>query len=180
MKSKTDKALKAFYGARDVSRPQEVFTPRSLVQPLIDVWGSIALDPCCHTNSPLNQLATEAWYGVVTERDDKGVPKAWDGPGRTDAWVDRTYCNPPFSELKAWLAHAQQFNQLRTAMLMPARLQRSWLREFLRYKEVVALNSVKFHGYDQAFPQALLMVISGPDAGEVAVRYEILKLGDRL
>jgi hypothetical protein len=160
VKSKTDKALKAFYGTRDVSRPQEVFTPASLVQPLIDVWGAIELDPCGHFDSPVSHIARETWRGEVAVRDDKGVPKAWDGPGRTDAWTDKTYCNPPFSELKAWLAHAQQFNQLRTAILMPARLQRSWLREFLRYKEVVALNSVKFHGYDQAFPQALLMVIS--------------------
>lgn len=184
VKVKTDKALKAFYGARDSENPnrvQEVFTPVSLVQPLLNVWGEIELDPCGHRDSPVSQVAKEVWYGEVTQCNSKGVAVAWDGAGLAFQWQEKTYCNPPFSQLSQWLRHsARHPDHMDQAVLMPARLQRKWLRAYLNGRTVVALNSVKFHGYDQAFPQALLMVISGDCQEAVGRAYEDLGLGEVL
>lgn len=177
-KSKTDKALKAFYGARDVSRPQEIFTPVELLQPMYDVWGEIALDPCSHPDAPID--ACYRWYGTASKWDDKGVPVAWTGRGLLHDWSDCTYVNPPFSELRAWIDKARsETEQGRIVLLCPARLQRPWLRALIRDERwsTVALNSVKFHGYDQAFPQALLILTTDR---RLAIEYEARGLGEVL
>ncbi len=190
MKAKTDRALKAFYGTRDVARPQEVFTPEYLLQPMYEIWGGIGLDPCSHPDAPI--LAQAKWMGTPTAWRDGDpiewngkiptawaqVPCAWEGRGLIDPWTDRTYCNPPFGDLKAWLAYAR--DQVgRIAVLAPARVQRPWLRAVVRNPKwsTVALNSVTFHGYSQAFPQALLIFTTDK---RLAMEYEILGLGEML
>jgi len=172
-----NKAMKAFYGAPDAPRVQEVFTPLELVAPLISVWGGIGLDPCSHPDSPVP--AEAKWQGTVTKLR-KGVPVEWEGPGRSTPWVDRTYCNPPFSELEEWCAHAACQPHVRWALLCPARLQRKWLRRLMRGRVVIALDSVCFEGYDQAFPQALVLIVNGYQADIVAKAYERAGIGERL
>ena len=177
---KSDKALKAFYGARegDVPRLQDIFTPLSLIRPLMSVWGGVVLDPCGHRDSPLYDVIPEVWLGEPAAWADDGTPTKWSGNGMRQPWVDCTYVNPPFSELKQWLAHAaKQDPDKRIAVLMPARLQRPWLRDYLQGRTVVALNSVKFEGYKGAFPQALLLVVQGPDQTAVGEAYETAGLG---
>ena len=171
---RSNKAVKAFYGTRDSSRPQEIFTPLALVQPLLEVWGEIALDPCSHPDSPVPAL--KRWFGDADAWDANGVPTAWAGLGLIQSWADRTYVNPPFSELKRWIAHARTCEG-RFAFLTPARFQRPWLRRFVLDNTAVALNSVKFEGYDQCFPQALLVVTNDP---AVAIAYQRAGLGDVL
>ncbi len=42
------------------------------------------------------------------------------------------------------------------------------------------LDSVSFEGYDQAFPQALILIVNGYQAELVAQAYETAQLGERL
>ncbi len=169
------KAMKAFYGASDVPRSQEIFTPLELVAPLISVWGGIGLDPCSHPESPVP--AEVKWQGTVTKLR-KGVPIEWEGPGCSTPWLDRTYCNPPFNELDAWVAHAACQPMVRWALLCPHRSQRKWLRRLKRRRTVIELDSVSFEGYDQAFPQALILIVNGYQAELVGKAYEAAGLGD--
>lgn len=78
--------------------------------------------------------------------------------GLVDPWVDRTYCNPPFAELKRWLHTIQHWAKApdkRIAALAPARTHRKWYREAIGGITIVELNPLKFQGYDQAFPVPL-------------------------
>lgn len=177
-----NRALKAFYGARDEGpRAQEVFTPLSLVAPLLSVWGGITLDPCAHPNSPVSAIAGEAWCGEAVEwkTNKKGeqVPVKWRGRGLTDRWRDRTYANPPFSELEVWVDRFRS-EAGRIALLSPNRTQRRWLRAAMRESVVVALDTVTFEGFDQGFPQGLFLLVKGDGDLAVAHAYERSGLGE--
>lgn len=182
----SDRALKAFYGAKDEGpRAQEVFTPLTLIAPLREVWGGIRLDPCAHPHSPVSAIAEVAWYGEAcewTEKKGVRVPVAWTGKGLTSWWMQYTYCNPPFRDLEEWCAKARSEDGP-WALLAPARTQRRWLRETIREADAtVALNTVTFEGFDQGFPQGLLLIVrSGQVLSDLISRaYEGSGLGERL
>lgn len=66
---------------------QKWCTPLDLADDVRDLWGGIGLDPC---TEPRNHLRAECFY---TEADD----------GLILPWADRTWCNPPYSQLHQWL-----------------------------------------------------------------------------
>lgn len=174
------KAIKAFYGARahdarkntvkahisPGERPQEVFTPETVLEILYRAWGSIALDPCGHPDALVT--ADEVWTGIKV---DTGRSKpTWDGPGLRQPWRDRTYWNPPFCDLEAWIRHAL-YQPERWCGLFPARTHRTWCLEALRAGAVDGvcwLRPVTFEGYDQANPDRLVLAYRGPDVRAVA------------
>jgi hypothetical protein len=176
--------MKALYGARahdarantikaHVSpgeRPQEIFTPPIVLELLRRAWGEIALDPCGHPDAIVS--ATETWTGIKVEtgrtRKDGSAITAWDGPGLIASWVDRTYWNPPFCDLRAWIAKAER-EPGRWAGLFPARTNRVWCRALLRRVDgILWLNPLGFVGYDQAHPDRLVLAYRGQDVRQVA------------
>lgn len=176
------KALRSFYAASDRpnarDRPQEIFTPRYLLQPLLSVWRSIALDPCAHRRSPVK--AQRCIYGR-RRRDSSQRGWRWTGRGLLEPWRDRSFSNPPFENLRWWAAKAQQEGlQHRVALLAPLRSQRAWLRPVMRSCGVLALNPVVFVGYTSGFPAALALLYWGPDVREVFDAYVLAGLGEPL
>lgn len=160
------KSLRAFYGASDRqkkkhdntvksmacpgTRPQEICTPLWLLERyVLPLWGHIELDPCACV-----QLGT-----VPAKVRYYGPPR--DAGGLVLPWLDRTYCNPPYKDLKAWLARAQDeaLRGLRIVVLAPVRTHRAWFRDALcKADRVRWLDPVKFEGYDQAFPAPLCLL----------------------
>ncbi len=161
------KPLRAFYGASDRQkrantvksmtspgeRPQSIYTPVSFIERYIP-WP-IALDPCAAHDSPVSALAEVKYYGP-----------GYDAGGLVLPWLDRTYVNPPYKDLKLWLARA--YDQAvhtggRIAVLAPVRTHRAWFRAAMHSTRVVQwLDPVKFEGYDQAFPAPLCLLWWGP------------------
>lgn len=144
--SAAPRALRSLYGYGE--RPQEILTPMSVLAPLLAEWGSIELDPCACDASIVP--AAMRYYGPPRDAGGLVLP-----------WLDRTYCNPPFKDLKAWLARAREESMrgLRIAVLAPVRTHRAWFRNALdSATRVQWLDPVKFVGYDQAFPAPLCLL----------------------
>lgn len=177
------KAMRALYGARAYDaaararattvkahrspgeRPQEICTPPPVLDVLYRAWGGIALDPCGHSDAIVG--AEEAWVGHRVDtgrrRKDGSAIMRWDGPGLRTPWRDRTYFNPPFCDLKSWIAHAQK-QPARWCGLFPARTNRSWCRALLRTVDGICwLSPLVFVGYAQAHPDRLVLVYRGWD-----------------
>lgn len=176
------KSLKSFYGARAEhepervqarkntaksmispgERPQEIFTPPEILEPLRTAWGGIALDPCGHPDAVVG--ADETWYGHQVQ---VGKRLRWAGPGTEQPWRDRTFVNPNYDDLPPWFDHAlAQYG--RWCMLIPVRPHREWWRVLATSVDAICwLNPVKFVGYSSGFPAPLCLAYRGSDAGVV-------------
>jgi len=178
------KSLKALYGARahdsraaivrahcsPGERPQEIFTPPLVRDLLRRAWGTIELDPCGHPDAIIDAETTWTGHKVDTgRRRNDGTPiERWDGPGLVTPWVDRTYYNPPFCDLGAWLAKALA-EPGRHCGLFPARTNRTWCRRYLRHVDGICwLNPLAFIGYPSAHPDRLVLAYRGPDVRVIA------------
>lgn len=180
-------ALKSLYGSGGThaatvksqigagsARVQQVHTPPEITDAVAEFFGgAVVLDPCASPEHDYGAL--ESWYGTqVPVTDRKGSPRytkggdpilKWIGPGRERPWEPGTYWNCPFVDLEEWIAHARA--QLHVTYgehvgLMPMRTHRVWFREYWdSCTRFCALNPVTFLGYDQAFPDRLMLSYHG-------------------
>lgn len=113
-------------------REQSIETPDHVWERLRRLWGEEPWDPC-----PIG------------------------GTGGLDQdWPERTYCNPPYGTLKAWLAHGAQFDEV--IWLVPMRPHRVWFRNWWVHLDVrIALNPLKFKGYKDPYPAPLMLGYRG-------------------
>lgn len=175
---------KALIGSPDTDRPQEVYTPAPIRDFLMALWGQIRLDPCAGPDSILEP--ERAYYGrqEPTGKVKKdGTPiLAWVGEGLTSPWTDCTYFNPPYARLEEWLAKAveEAKDGYEIVGLVPVRPHRRWWREAVLHNAnaVGWLNPVTFEGYDQSFPQALVLAYWGPNPSTFSYLFESQGLGD--
>lgn len=137
---------------------QTILTPDNLVHAVRDMFdGEIALDPCA---------APTAGYWIA-ETNCEG-PDHGGCNGLYVPWVDRTYVNPPYKHLKAWLAKALEgpeegdVERDRLVVLCPVRPNRDWWQVAREAADVyVELGPIKFVGYKSAFPVPLCLMIWG-------------------
>lgn len=168
MRGMTHNAVKSLYGAplagnvgkKLQQREQTVETPDWTVDAVrASLGGAIELDPCAHPDAQ-RHFAT---HNVV-------FPESC---GLTASWMDRTYFNPPFDDLRSWLQKASQEAQHGYGVigLFPCRPHRRWFFEHLKGAECVFLHyNVRFKGHKSAFPAPLVMC---------AWNCPIVYLGDR-
>lgn len=142
-------------------RKQEIFTPANILQAVYGTWDKFPIDtdPCWHPDS---LVAAEK---VITHHDGEnswGTVEVGNGCDYTK-WEGCTFINPPFKYLKDWLEQAGKRGKSETICLFPNRLHRTWQRRFLEECTVFCfLNyNVKFVGFDQAFPQSLIVSYQG-------------------
>lgn len=135
---------------KPAARKQEVLTPQCIVDVCNKMWGQIALDPC--------------WApGAITDPLRRFEYPHQDG--LKDPWSRFSFINPPYKDLKAWLAYGrtQPDEQI---WLVPVRTHRKWWRQWRdgldAYNE---LNGLKFLGYNQVFPAPLLLGYAGESPG---------------
>lgn len=148
--------LRSLYGYDE--RDQSVFTPVEILDAIRHVWPEgIAMDPCGHPDAPIQ--ADDPVYGRTGGQID----------GLEIPWPQRTYANPPFNELKAWLKKAameacrmQASGYAPDVMLLaPVRTHRVWFWDLGMVSSMAWLKPVKFHGHKQAFPAPLVMLYWG-------------------
>lgn len=147
-------------GTGSHARPQEVLTPAKItdfVRELFD--NAISLDPCAANDARETVRALERWDG---------------SPGQSGldiAWMDRTFCNPPYGTLMKWLRKARNeavpygsdddFRD-RIVVLCPVRSRSAWWREARNIARCdgayIELDRVTFIGYESSFPESLCLM----------------------
>lgn len=124
-------------------REQSILSPQCIADGLERMWGpkGVSMDPCSSTN----QLISAAY-----------IPRN----GLDVKWPARTYCNPPYGELRKWLEHGAEFDEV--IWLAPVRTHRKWFRPWWNGLSVrLALNPLKFVGWDSAYPAPLVLGYRG-------------------
>ncbi len=175
-------AMRSFFGTSG-ARPQEVYTPQVIKDGLDVLWPEgVALDPCHGPGSILDAERT-----LCTPPTLRGKRQVFEGPaeqnGLIQPWVPRTYVNPPFSLLEAWLekARLEYFSRGvgEILVLSPVRTSRPWFRTALALcSDAYWLNyNIRFLGFKDAFPQALCLLYWGerslsPAFDHIGVRAE--------
>lgn len=148
-----DDALRGFATGNRAGKPaerkQEVLTPQSVVDVCNAVWGSIDMDPCYCDGALTVTTAAMVCDG------------AWCGDGLKTPWRPKAFINPPYNDLKKWLAYG--LTQPREQIwLVPVRTHRTWWRAWRDQLDArFELDPLKFVGYDQAFPAPLLLGYMG-------------------
>jgi hypothetical protein len=146
-------AMTGLATGKKVVREQDILTPQVVVDFVQFLWNdAIRMDPCA-TEDPRNVL--EHVYDRVYALGD----------GLSVDWADRTYVNPPYKHLKAWMKKAsEEFAKTgnRIAMLAPTRGHRFWWHEYRDTCScVLELAPLKFIGYPGVFPAPLSLLLWG-------------------
>lgn len=140
-------------------RPQSILTPAYILDRLRQVWGRISLDPAA---------PPEGLPSLVEAEHEIRLPE--DGLAYT--WSDRTFVNPPYKHLKQWLQHEYILPEARVAWLVPLRSHRKWWLQWAQTQDtIIALQGVKFHGYDAVFPAPVGLAYQGKDHEQVATAF---------
>lgn len=129
-------------------KPQRIHTPACILEPLYEFWPEgIALDPC---GSPDGLVRADRI--LLLENGEDGLAARW---------PSRTFINPPYRNLKKWLAHGL-VHLGEQVWLIPNRTNRAWLRGFVGDCDaVIELDPIAFVGYAAKFPAPLLLAYRG-------------------
>jgi DNA N-6-adenine-methyltransferase (Dam) len=166
-------ALRNFMGLNE--HPQEILTPANITDCVREIFGGpIACDPCA-THDPRQTVnATYGYYGAGGNVDDDGLHVSWG---------DRTFCNPPFAQLRKWLAKAEQeacsWGNPSIIVLCPMRSRSVWFRAARRSADVcVELNRIVFVGYTSSFPESCALLIWNVPAKRVRAALKNFPIGE--
>lgn len=107
------------------SNSDEWSTPQDFYDQLNNRFG-FELDPCCTYEN------CKAPIGYTIAQN--GLTRSWD--------YLRVFCNPPYSEIKLWVAKAASERAL-TVMLIPARTDTRWFHEYIYKKPNVEIEFIK-------------------------------------
>lgn len=135
-------------GKADRGRDQRIYTPDSILEVCRGVWPEgIHLDPCTDAEAP---KFSDTWFTYPN----------WNG--LEQPWTPRTYINPPFLHLKAWLEYG--LTQPREQIwLIPVRPHRTWWIRFVEQCDVICWlrGDFKFRGYKSPYPVPMALVYRG-------------------
>jgi len=154
-------------------REQQILTPPALVSLVRAIFdGPIELDPCA---------AVDEWGDVLgfvdAKRHHSGtlatiLPE--DRSGWTQPWADHTFVNPPYAELRVWLAKALEEAELghTIVVLCPVRSNRWWWRSARNVARAggayVELNPFAFVGFEKG-----TLILKGKKAGKTRTADEV-------
>ncbi len=170
--------LDGFATGKKVNREQEIYTPHIIVDILNEIWPEgIALDPCSGPESIVG--AKVKWQGTKMPSPTVANPDrtVWTGFGLVQPWLERTYVNPPFKDLKAWMKYAEQ-GKKETALLVPVRTSRKWWRQYAQGYHIAWLNPITFLGYAGTYPVPLVLLYKGDRLESFKQAVESRKLGE--
>lgn len=157
------RSLGVFYS----SATPEWNTPRHVIDRVVDVLGSIDLDPCSNSKADPNVPAKRHY----TKHDD----------GLTRAWTGRVYMNPPYGrEIGSWVLKLHEAYQARTIVeaiaLLPARTDARWFRMLRLYPKCFIAGRLKFGDARNSAPFPSVVVYLGDRLDRFADVF--LPLGD--
>lgn len=124
-------------------------TPQDLFDTL-DAEFHFTLDPCA---TPENHKCP-----TYFTQEDNGLEKSWGGY--------RVFCNPPYSNVKEWVAKAshEADNGVLSVLLLPARTDTRWFHEYIYGTAEIRFikGRLRFQGgkYNAPFP-SMICVFNG-------------------
>jgi phage N-6-adenine-methyltransferase len=143
------------------SESAEWYTPKEIIDSVIEVLEIIDLDPC---SDGKNVPAT-----IHYTKSDDGLSKEWKGA---------VYMNPPYgSEIKVWveklLSEHEKGNITEAIALVPARTDTQWFVMFGANPWCAVEGRLKFSGSKNSapFPSAIFYLSPTEDSGEGADRF---------
>lgn len=120
-------------------RKQNILTPDWFLEAVREAFGgTIPLDPCASRNQ-------RHWFA----HDN------WIAGGRSKAWEDKAFANPPYFELALWLRWAQSEaarSGLPTIVLGPWRSHRVNFLQYVAGAELVYFRAFPFEGQKNTAP----------------------------
>lgn len=96
--------------------PDSRYTPRGLVMDL-HAKHRFTVDAASAADAPSSEVIGRFWT-----RADDGLSKVWTG--------ERVFCNPPWSDVRPWVAKAWAGAEL-AVLLLPAWTDRRWWQELV-------------------------------------------------
>jgi site-specific DNA-methyltransferase (adenine-specific) len=151
------------------SATPEWYTPRHIVDKVLELFGHIDLDPCSNAHGDAANVPARFHF----TRADDGLAQSWAVPG----WVDdhgeesvsvRVYMNPPYGdEISAWvdrLVEAYLDNEITEAVaLLPARVDTAWFAKLDLHPICYVRGRLRFVGGEHSAPFPSAIVYLGPD-----------------
>lgn len=129
------------------SESDEWYTPKSILNLVVNVLGTIDLDPC--SNEKRSVPATTHYA-----RFDNGLNQSWSG---------RVFMNPPYGNtITDWISKlVESFNDgdvSEAIALVPARTDTAWMRQMSEYPRCFIHGRLTFSGHANAatFPSMLI------------------------
>ena len=107
------------------SQSDEWETPQGLYDELHAEFG-FGLDPCATKET----AKCEAWYS----KEQDGLKQEWGGV---------LFVNPPYSQIKHWVAKAANSTKAIIVMLIPARTDTRWFHEFIYHNNKAEIRFIK-------------------------------------
>jgi hypothetical protein len=192
--ARDDGAVRRLMSAdRRGKRPQRVYTPLVVVDVMLRTWPEgVLCDPCSGPDSivpaairimpPQNGCR---YARKIPQLDDLGEPVAddegkllyVDAPPGLPHWPPRTYINPEWLDLAAWLRQFGESDEV--IVLCPARSNRAWWRSAMRSAAAVAeLAPLAFVGHKSKFPAPLVLAYRGNRRDRFCEAIAATKIGE--
>lgn len=110
------------------SKSDEWTTPQKLFDELHAEFN-FTLDPCATAEN----AKCKKFYTI----EDDGLSQCWGG--------ERAFCNPPYSNIKEWVAKACYEGERKglVVMLIPARTDTRWFHTFIYQNERIEIRFIK-------------------------------------
>lgn len=136
------------------SDSEEWYTPESIIERTIALFGSIDLDPCSNGRENPNVPATRHFT-----KSDNGLSLDWFG---------NVYMNPPYGrEIDEWVKKAvgeyESSQATAVVALVPSRTDTVWFRALRQYARCFISGRLKFSGHDNSAPFPSMVAYLGPD-----------------
>lgn len=151
------------------SATPEWYTPRHVVDRVIDLFGHIDLDPCSNGYGEAANVPARFHF----TRDDDGLAQSWRVEPYTDDYGEesravRVYMNPPYGdEIGAWvdrLVSAYENGEITEAVaLLPARVDTGWWEKLRAYTWCAVRGRLRFVGAESGAPFPSAIVYLGGD-----------------
>lgn len=149
-------------GVHFSSDSEEWFTPREIVDRVLQVFGAIDLDPCSNSKTTPNVPAKKHF----TKFED-GLSRPWRG---------KVYMNPPYGrELAAWVEKLVGEHEARRASeaiaLVPSRTDTEWFRRLKPYPRCFLFGRLHFSGHGNPAPFPSMAVYLGSRVPQFAAAF---------
>lgn len=134
------------------SATAEWYTPPAFVALVVQVLGSIDVDPCSNTE---RSIPAERHF---TQEED----------GLSHYWYGRIYMNPPYGDvIGQWVKHlCREYMAGRTKeaiALVPARTDTQWFSLFSAFSQCFIRGRLKFGGSETSAPFPSAAIYLGPN-----------------
>lgn len=145
------------------SESPEWYTPKHILDCVIETLGAIDLDPCSNSHENPNVPALVHF----TQEDD----------GLSLAWLGRVYMNPPYGrEIVDWIerlvSEYRRGNVTEAVALVPSRTDTEWFRQLREFQRCFIWGRLRFSNGDNTAPFPSVAVYLGNNVQQFVTAFQ--------